>query len=646
MEWGLGDASFSNGSAYGDLDNDGDLDLVVNNVNMPCFVYRNESVQQHPENKFLKVTLQGEGKNTSGIGAKVTVYYNQRLAYQEQMPMRGFESTVDNRLNFGLGKTEKIDSVVVIWNGGKRNILKDVQPNQQIIVKQAEAVAIANVQSAIGNTLFTESHSNYGLDFIHKENEFVDFDRDRLIFHMLSTAGPRIARGDVNGDGQEDIFIGGAKDQPGALYIQTKAGGFIKSNEALLEKDAVSEDTDALFFDADGDGDQDLYVCSGGNEFSPNATALIDRLYINDGKGRFSKSPQVLPSFIFESSSCVRAADYDGDKDMDLFVGVRLTPFRYGYPGKGYILNNNGKGVFTDVTEKVAPELTLVGMVTDAAWFDYDKDNQADLVIVGEYMAVKIFHNENKTLKETTSAAGLSKTNGWWNRIAIADINNDGYPDIIAGNHGKNSRFKATESKPVSMYAGDFASNGTVQQIVTCYNGDSSYPMLLRHDLVSVLPYLKKKYLRYENYKEQTIGDIFTPEQLKQAVQADAYTMESSVFINNKNGTFTSKALPTEAQLSPMYGIAAEDFDKDGNIDILMGGNFYQSKPETGIYDASYGTLLKGDGKGGFSALTARQSGINIRGAVRDIVVIKVDKRKAILVSENNEAVRIYNWSF
>jgi hypothetical protein len=404
-EWGLDEPGFSNGSAYGDLDNDGDLDLVVNNVNMPCFVYRNESVQQHPENKFLKVSLQGEGKNTFGIGAKVTLHYNNTIAYQEQMPMRGFESTVDNRLNFGLGKTNKIDSVVIQWPDGKENILKDVKPNQHITVKQTEAVIpkTFSLQPITGNlkhvsvirqpstvnTLFQQSKDNYGIDFQHRENDFVDFDRDRLIFHMLSTEGPRIAKGDVNKDELDDIYICGAKDQPGALYIQTKAGRFKKSNEALLAKDKESEDTDALFFDADGDGDKDLYVCSGGNEFSPNSTALIDRLYINDGKGSYTKSPQILPSYIFESSSCVTAADYDGDADMDLFVGVRLKPFSYGYPCKGYILQNNGKGLFTDVTEQVAPQLKQVGMVTDAKWFDYDKDKKPDLVIAGEYMPVK-----------------------------------------------------------------------------------------------------------------------------------------------------------------------------------------------------------------------------------------------------------------
>jgi enediyne biosynthesis protein E4 len=655
-EWGLAEPGFSNGSAYGDLDNDGDLDLVVNNVNMPCFVYRNEAVQQHPENKFLKLTLQGEGKNKFGIGAKATVYYNNTIAYQEQMPMRGFESTVDSRLNFGLGKTEKIDSVVIVWNDGRENIIRDVQPNQQLTVKQSEAKekvtsyqlpVTGNGQPATGNTIFTSGNSNYGIDFIHKENEFVDFDRDRLIFQMLSTQGPRIAKGDINADGLEDIYICGAKDQPGAMYMQTKGGRFSRTNERLLAADSTAEDTDALFFDADGDKDADLYVCSGGNEFSPNSTALIDRLYINDGRGNFTKSPQVLPSYIFESSSCVRAADYDGDGDMDLFVGVRLKPFRYGYPCKGYILNNNGKGIFTDATQQVAPQLQTAGMVTDAVWFDYDKDGRADLVIAGEYMPIRVFRNEkNNTLKEVTEAAGLSKTNGWWNRLMITDINKDGYPDIIAGNHGLNSRFKASESKPVSMYAGDFTNNGTVQQIVTCYNGDSSYPMLLRHDLVSVLPGLKKKYLKYEDYKEQTIGDIFSSEQLSKAIRLDAYTMQSSVFINNGNGTFSGKGLPTQAQLSPMYGIAADDYDGDGNTDLVLGGNFYESKPEVGIYDASYGILLKGDGHGNFKGVPAQQSGINIRGAVRDIVVVKVGKKKIILVAINDGAVKTFNENF
>ncbi len=645
-EWGLGEPSFSNGSAYGDLNNDGALDLVVNNVNMPAFVYRNNSPKLLPQNKYLKVALQGEGKNRFGLGTQVTVYYNHTLSYQEQMPSRGFESSVDPRLNFGLGKTKIIDSVVVNWPDGKQKILKGVLPNQMITVRQNESMLPkkVNIRPTPAKNLFAQSVDNYGIDFVHKEDDFSDFDRERLIFHMHSTDGPRIAKGDVNGDGLEDFYICGAKDQAGVLYIQTKEGRFKRSNVKLFEQDKGSEDTDCLFFDADGDGDLDLYVCSGGNEFSANSTELIDRLYINDGKGHFTKSSQVLPSFQFESSSCVTAADFDGDGDQDLFVGVRLKPGKYGYPCKGYILENNGKGVFTDVTDKVAPGLKELGMVTDAKWFDYDRDGKPDLVICGEYMPIRIFHNEGGHLKEITREAGLGMTNGWWNRLQIADINGDGYPDIVAGNHGLNSRFKASKDKPVSMYAGDFDDNGNTEQIVCAYNGAKQYPFVLRQDMVASIPYLKKKYLRYEQYKEQTIDDIFGPDKLKGVLKLNAYEMCSSVIMNNRNGTFTLKPLPVEAQFSTVFGLDVKDFDGDGKQDILLGGNFYQSKPEVGIYDASYGLLLKGDGKGGFKAVSPQSSGIVIKGAVRDIVDIKAGKKKLLIFAKNNDKTEILSF--
>lgn len=557
--------------------------------------------------------------------------------------MRGFESTVDTKLLFGLGKATRIDSVVACWPDGRKTILRNVEPNQVLTLKQSDAT---NTAGEVNTTKFSlvKIASNHGIDFQHRENNFSDFDRDPSLFHMLSTQGPHIARGDINKDGLEDIYMGGAKDQPGALYMQTASGQFRKTNEAVFAADSASEDTDAIFFDADNDGDQDLYVCSGGNEFSANSSALINRLYINDGKGKFSRSPQVLPSFIFESTSCVTAADFDSDGDQDLFVGVRLKPLNYGTPCKGYILQNNGKGIFTDVTTTVAPSLKEVGMITDAEWFDYDNDKLPDLVIVGEYMPVKILHNEGGKLQEVTEAAGLSKSNGWWNRLVIADINNDGYADIVAGNHGLNSRFTATEEKPVTMYVADFDGSGKTEQIITCYNGDTAYPMILRHDLVGLLPYLKKKYLKYESFVNQTITEVFTADQLRKAVKVEAFTMASTVFINNKNGGFNHQLLPAAAQFSPVYAINATDVNGDGNIDLILGGNFYESKPEAGIYDASYGLLLTGNGKGQFTAQQSAASGLHTKGAVRDMVTIKTGRKNLLMVARNNNVPELYNY--
>ena len=640
-EWGLDQPGFSNGAAYVDLDNDGDLDLVVNHVNGVAGVYRNNS--DTAVSRYLKLVLVGEGKNTVAVGAKAMVYYGGKMSYLEEEPARGFESCVDSRLNFGLGKTAVADSVVVEWPGGKRTVLRGVKTGQTMKLFERDGVAPSALVTGEGKRIFEED--KHLLDFVHTENSFNDFNRDRLIFHMLSTQGPRMAVGDVNGDGLQDVYVCGAKGQAGCLFVQEMSGRFVRRDTAMFVLDRESEDVDALFFDANGDGHADLFVCSGGNEFSSNSTALISRLYLNDGHGHFVKSPQLLPSAaVFESASCVTAGDYDGDGDLDLFIGIRLKPFNYGYPCRGYLLQNDGHGHFTDVTGIVAPELLKAGMVTDAKWFDYDRDGKADLVLAGDYLPLRVFHNGGREGLKEVFPAGLDSSNGWWNRLVVADVNGDGWPDLVAGNHGLNSRFRASRDKPVTMYVSDFDQNGTVEQIVCCYNGDKQYPMCLRHDLVAALPGLKKKYLHYNEYKEQTMTDIFTPEQLAGAVKLDAYELRSCVFVNDGKGGFVKKALPGEAQFSPVYGITAGDYDGDGVADLLVGGNFYESKPEVGIYDASYGLLLKGDGRGGFAPVPAARSGLFVKGGVRDIAPLRVGGKRCVAVARNNDSLIVFHY--
>ncbi len=644
-EWGLGEPSFSNGSAYGDLDNDGDLDLVINNVNMPPFIYQNNTnkLSQHA---YLSIRLEGEKSNIFGLGAQVTLWCGSKKYYQELAPMRGFESCVDHRLHFGLGQINVIDSLEVIWLNNKRTFLQNITPRQLLTLKQSDATPfIAKLSDPLVNapTLFKNVTNQVKIPFKHQENDFIDFNRDRLLYHMLSCEGPKIAKADVNSDGREDFYICGAKDQAGVLFVQQANGTFRPSNQTVFEADKISEDVDCEFFDADKDGDFDLYVASGGNEFPTSASALIDRLYVNDGKGNFTKSPQILPTFLYESTGCVKAADYDRDGDQDLLVGIRLEPFLYGVSKNAYILQNDGKGNFTDVTATVAPELKNLGMLTDAIWEDIDADKDLDLLVVGDWLPITIFKNNNgKLTKISTQQSALNYSNGFWNCIKSADLDKDGDIDFVIGNHGLNTRFKATENEPVTMYVNDFDRNGTAEQLITAYNGKNAYPLALRHDLVMQMPSLKKKYLKYENYKNQSISDIFTSEQLDGTVIQKVFTTQTAVLLNEGDGNFTLKPLPMQAQLAPVYGLCVEDFDKDGNMDIILGGNFYHAKPEVGIYDASYGLLLQGDGKGNFQPVPAIKSGFFIKGEVRDMISIKIGDRPHVIITKNNAPLEIF----
>jgi hypothetical protein len=549
---------------------------------------------------------------------------------------------------FGLGKRKIIDSLVATWPDGKISIVKNIQPNRELVLKYAEAVGAGTMRSngsIQGLPLFKKRGRNHGLDFIHKENEFIDFDRDPLIFHMLSHNGPGVAKGDIDGDGLEDIYIGGGKGQAGALYRQTPSGEFSKIHNAVFEDDKDLEGVAALFFDADGDRDPDLYVCNGANEILSDPIQREDRLYINKGAGQFTKSGGGFFKDGSGTSSCVAASDFDKDGDMDLFVGQALNPRGYGLKAGGRLYKNNGSAVFEDVTPAIAPGLLNIGMITAASWLDYNNDQKPDLLVAGEYMPLTIFQNTGSSFKMQVKEVGFQKTNGWWHRLLIADLNNDGYDDIIAGNHGLNSRFKAFTERPVSMFVNDFDNNGKVEQIVSQYEGNKSYPMVLRHDLVALLPGLKSKYLKYERYKQQTVEDIFTKSELKNAIKLEAYTMETSVFINDRKGGFFKKLLPLEAQFAPVYGIQCDDVDDDGKKDLMLGGNFYAAKPEVGIYDASYGLVLKGDGNGNMKALSHQHSGILVRGEVRQIEKLKGRNQDRLIFFLNGSAPVIFEKS-
>ena len=636
--WGINTNSISNGAAYGDLDNDGDLDLVINNINQEAALLNNQSrnTPLSTKNSFINIHFNGLNQNTKGVGAKALVYHDGKMKVQENYPSRGFQSSVPPFIQMGLGDLKEIDSLRVIWPGGKTKLWENIPVNQTLTVNEKDLTELYSYQ--IPNGIVPYFSTSDDIEFVHKENEFNDFDISYLLQHKYSTLGPGIAVADVNGDQLDDFYITKAKNGSGGLFFQSENGKLQRQEQAVFSSFKESEETNVHFFDANKDGFQDLYIGMSGNEWPEGHKNLRDRLLINDGKGNFKDESFRLPTF-YQHTGAITSADFDKDGDEDLFIGNHFISGKYGISPKSYLLINDGKGYFSSLSGKKGFDVS--GMVTDAKWVDLDGDNWLDLLIVGEWMPVRIFKNEQGILNEIKNTS-LENTSGWWQTIEIADVDNDGDNDVILGNQGENTRHQPSKEFPMYLYVSDFDNNGTLDPLIAYQSKKGIFPIHSRDELIKQIPSLKKKFVKHEDFAGKTISQILGAEMLRKSNRLEV-TLFSSISLENMgNFNFNIKKLPKEAQFTPIYSILATDINGDNLPDLITGGNNEETAPYFGTYDAGRGLVLLGKGGANFSPLSAEKSGLNISGQIRDIKKLNLQRTMHLIIGLNDDKALLY----